>query len=78
MLAAALKTGKFLWLVIFAVICAAISVYYYFRVIIAMYFKQGNPELNAPITATDKTLLVITCILVLAIGIVPQLLLTFI
>ena len=42
MLAAVLQTGKFLWLVIFAVLCAAVSVYYYFRVIQAMYFKDGE------------------------------------
>ncbi|HLX90442.1 MAG TPA: NADH-quinone oxidoreductase subunit N, partial [Puia sp.] len=44
MLAAALETGNFLWLVIFAVACAAISVYYYFRIIQAMYFKTGEPQ----------------------------------
>jgi NADH-quinone oxidoreductase subunit N len=42
MLAAALKTGKFLWLVIFAILCAAVSVYYYFRVIQAMYFREST------------------------------------
>jgi NADH-quinone oxidoreductase subunit N len=52
---------------------AAISVYYYFRVIIAMYFKPGTPEMNSPVTAGDKFMLVITCILVLLLGIVPQL-----
>lgn len=45
MLAAAVKTGTYLWLVIFAVLCAAVSVYYYFRVIQAMYFKEGPGQL---------------------------------
>ncbi len=42
MLLAALRNGHQLWLVIFAVICAAISAYYYFRVIQAMYFKEPS------------------------------------
>ena len=42
MLKAVLATGKNLWLVIFAVLMAAVSLYYYFRVIQAMYFKEGN------------------------------------
>jgi NADH-quinone oxidoreductase subunit N len=38
----ATMAGGSLWLVIFAVLMAAISVYYYFRLIQAMYFKQGE------------------------------------
>ena len=72
-LLAVVQQGHLLWLVIFALLMAAISVYYYFRVIIAMYFKPGNPEMNSPVTAGDKFLLIVTCILVLLIGIVPQL-----
>lgn len=70
---AAVQQGHLLWLVIFGLLMAAISVYYYFRIIIAMYFKQGTPELNSPVTASDKLLLMITCALVILIGVVPQL-----
>ena len=42
-LLAVVQQGHLLWLVIFALLMAAISVYYYFRVIIAMYFKPGYP-----------------------------------
>ncbi len=70
---AAVQQGQLLWLVIFGLLMAAIGVYYYFRVIIAMYFKQGNPELNSSVTIIDKVLLVITCIIVILIGVVPQL-----
>jgi len=69
----AVVQGQLLWLVIFALLMAAISVYYYFRVIIAMYFKPGSPEMNSPVTSWDKFMLIITCILVLLLGIVPQL-----
>src|SRR5258705_4241734 len=44
MLKAALGVEKNLWLAIFAVLMAGVSVYYYFRVIQAMYFKEGNTK----------------------------------
>jgi NADH-quinone oxidoreductase subunit N len=75
-LLAVVQQGQLLWLVIFALLMAAISVYYYFRVIIAMYFKPGNPEMNSPVTAGDKFMLVITCGLVLLLGVFPQLFLS--
>ena len=70
---AAMEQGQMLWLVIFALLMAAISVYYYFRVIIAMYFKTGAPEMNSPVTQFDKFMLILTCLLILLIGIGPQL-----
>src|SRR5688572_23826054 len=42
MLKATIATSQGLWLVIFAVLMAAVSVYYYFRVIQAMYFRDGD------------------------------------
>lgn len=72
-LLAVVQQGHLMWLVIFALLMAAISVYYYFRVIIAMYFKPGTPEIVSPVTGTDKILLVATCVLVLLLGIFPQL-----
>jgi len=72
MLAAVVGTGKFLWLVIFAVLCAAISVYYYFRVIQAMYFKEGGEGLEVAPGVLFKALLVILAILVILLGLFPQ------
>ena len=57
---------------------ADVSVYYYFRVIMAMYFKQGTPELSSPLTPGDRFMLVVTCVLVIVLGVAPQLLLSFI
>ncbi|HLY71391.1 MAG TPA: NADH-quinone oxidoreductase subunit N [Puia sp.] len=71
MLAAALKTGSFLWLVIFAVLCAAISVYYYFRIIQAMYFKDGEPQQMETSTGFRLVLILLAVIIVL-LGIFPQ------
>jgi NADH-quinone oxidoreductase subunit N len=71
MLAAVLQTGKFLWLVIFAILCAAVSVYYYFRIIQAMYFKDGEPQ-ELEINPGFRTLLIIIAAIVILLGIFPQ------
>lgn len=72
-LQAAMQQGNLMWLVIFGLLMAAISAYYYFRVIIAMYFKTGTPELYQEVTARDKVLLGFTCVLVVLLGVAPQL-----
>ena len=75
MLTAVITTGKFMWLVIFAVLCAAVSVYYYFRVIQAMYFKEGDGATEAEPSTGFKGLLVVLAALVIVLGIFPQALL---
>jgi NADH-quinone oxidoreductase subunit N len=75
-LAAAIKTGTYLWLVIFAVLMAAVSVYYYFRVIQAMYFKEGNSEM-AETSSGFKGLLVAVAVLIIVLGVAPNLLLNW-
>jgi len=76
MLQAAVQTGHFIWLVIFAVLCAAISAYYYFRIIQAMFFKESNGDvaLADDITPGFKILLVITSVLIIVLGLFPGLL----
>jgi NADH-quinone oxidoreductase subunit N len=76
MLKAAMGTGKYLWLVIFAVLMAAVSVYYYFRVIQAMYFKEGDAQ-AIDITPIFKWTLVVLAALVILLGIFPNLLLSW-
>jgi len=76
MLLAAVQNGHHIWLVIFAVLCAAISAYYYFRVIQAMFFKE-HAEDNVPaddISIAFKILLVITSVLIIVLGLFPRLL----
>jgi len=81
MLVAALKNGHQHWLVLFAVLCAAISAYYYFKIIQAMFFKEVTPNSNAQglatnvadITGTFKLLLIITALLILVFGLFPSL-----
>jgi NADH-quinone oxidoreductase subunit N len=77
MLMAAVRDGRYFWLVIFAILMAAVSVYYYFRVIQAMYFKDGNPAVGA-ISGNFKTMLLVTALLVIVLGIYPQMLIELI
>jgi NADH-quinone oxidoreductase subunit N len=71
MLSATVSNGRVLWLVILAVLCAAVSVYYYFRVIQAMYFKDGEDE-ALETTATFKFVLVALALVLIVLGIFPQ------
>lgn len=76
MMKAAILTGKHLWLVIFAVLMAAVSVYYYFRVIQAMYFKEGHPR-EMSVSSPFKWGLMTLAILIVLLGIFPNLLLNW-
>ena len=72
LITAVLQTGQLFWLVILAVLTAAISVFYYFRVVQAMYFKSGDPQLQE-ISRERIVLLVLLSFLILLLGLSPQL-----
>ena len=74
MLASVVKAGGSIALVIIAVLFAAVSVYYYFRVIQSMYFKEGQAE-TAEISGGFKISLVLLAALIRLIGIFPSLVL---
>ncbi|MCF3111435.1 NADH-quinone oxidoreductase subunit N [Niabella sp. CC-SYL272] len=71
MLKAVIQSGDYLWLVIFGVLMAAVSAYYYFRVIQAMYFKQG-PNHFSGISTFEKYVLVGICVLIIFTGLFPN------
>jgi len=73
MLNAVINSGGFLWLVILAVLMAAISVYYYFRLIQAMYFKEGDAQ-AVDVSTGFKWVIAIVAALVILLGVFPQLL----
>jgi NADH-quinone oxidoreductase subunit N len=73
MINAVINSGGFLWLVILAVLMAAISVYYYFRVIQAMYFKEGEAQVME-VSTSFKWVLSLVAALVILLGVFPQLL----
>lgn len=79
MLSAVVKTGSYMWLVVVAVLFAAVSAYYYFRVIQAMFFKplstQDNNELNYP--STYKWSLLLLVVITIVLGVVPNIVLNW-
>ena len=76
MLKAVVQQGGYLWLVILAVIMAAVSVFYYFRVIQAMYFKEGEKQ-SMEVSPYFKWTISIVAILVVLLGVYPQLIFTW-
>jgi NADH-quinone oxidoreductase subunit N len=83
MLMAALRDGHQHWLVLFAVLCAAVSAYYYFKIIQAMFFKENTqlaPEggtvmlVGEPVSRSFKGLLILTAALLILLGLFPSLL----
>ena len=73
MIATVMATGTYLWLVIFALLCATVSVYYYFRVIQAMYFKDGVAQ-ELEIGPGFQLMLILLSLVIILLGIFPQLL----
>jgi NADH-quinone oxidoreductase subunit N len=71
-LSAAMEQGNMIGLIIFAVLMAAISAFYYFRVIMSMYFKEGNVELTTELNTSEKAILIINAALVILIGLLPE------
>jgi NADH-quinone oxidoreductase subunit N len=72
MLSSALNGNVYIWIVVLAILCAAISVYYYFRVIQAMYFKPGDAEF-VPVSNTTRYALIAASAIVLLVGLYPGL-----
>lgn len=67
----AVRTGH-VWLVLIAVIGSLVSVYYYFRVIIAMFFRDSMDDaINVP--PMQKLVLVMLMLLTIALGVLPEL-----
>lgn len=73
MLMAVMRQGGWMnVLVVFALLMAAVSTYYYFRVIWAMYFKKGNAEFICEISNTDRLLFGIATAVIIVMGIFPN------
>lgn len=73
MLMAVIEDGGHFWVVIVAVLFAAISAFYYFRIIMAMFFKPEGTEAGEwEISKPFKALILITAILIIVFGIYPE------
>ena len=64
-------------LVAFAILNALVGFYYYFKVIIAMYFKEGN-EIELEVPVQYKAVLVFSVIITLFLGVYPSVILNLI
>lgn len=71
MLASVLKTGTYTWVVVVGVIFATVSIFYYFRVIQAMYFKEGESETTG-VSTSFKGGIIVLAALVILLGIFPS------
>ena len=58
-------------LVLLAIIASLIGVYYYFRIIINMYFKEGSKD-KIELSGNHITLLVIVALVTIALGLFPD------
>ena len=68
---AAISQG-FYWLVGIAILGSLIGVYYYFKIIIAMFFKAPKDDSPVDVPADQKALLVVLSILILVLGLLPE------
>jgi len=68
---AAFQAG-YAWLVLIAILASLIGVYYYFKIIIAMYFKHSNNETIIEVSMNHKLLFFITVLLTIALGLMPD------
>ncbi len=68
---ATIMATSFKWLLVLAVLTSAIGVYYYFKVIIAMYFKPADKTEKVPVEMPVMLIMIITTLLTIAIGVVP-------
>ena len=75
LLSATVEQGQMIGIVIFAVLMAAVSAYYYFKVIMSMYFKEGDAEMLETPSTIENTLYIINAAILILLGLLPGLIL---
>ncbi|MDP2884514.1 MAG: NADH-quinone oxidoreductase subunit N [Ignavibacteria bacterium] len=65
--------ADFTWLAIIGVMTSLISVYYYLRLVVLMYFRDGEADIDKPVPLAAMVAVVVAAVLVLALGIYPSL-----
>jgi NADH-quinone oxidoreductase subunit N len=69
--AGAIEAG-YTWLAVVGVLMSAVSAYYYLRLVVVMYFKEGTSPMDAPVPALSLLALVVSAIGILGLGIFPS------
>jgi NADH-quinone oxidoreductase subunit N len=64
-------SGQLLWLVVIGVVNSAISIYYYLRIVTAMYFREANQPLVPTKSAGLVFVMAVCPLLVLELGLMP-------
>jgi NADH-quinone oxidoreductase subunit N len=59
------------WLAILGVISSAISVYFYLRIVVLMYFKESTDNIYVEKSSTGLLGVVISVLMIIALGILP-------
>jgi NADH-quinone oxidoreductase subunit N len=68
-----LIASPYKWLLILAILTSCVGVYYYFKVIIAMYFKKPHTEEPVAFESSHAMLLAITTAITIILGLLPDL-----
>jgi NADH-quinone oxidoreductase subunit N len=63
--------GQLLWLVIIGIVNSAISIYYYLRIVTAMYFRDSTQSMEPTRSAGIVFVMALCPLLVLELGILP-------
>ena len=68
---AAIETPQLYWLVVLAVLTSVVSVYYYLRIVVAMYFRDPVRPLTPTDAPATKVALLVTALAVVLLGVLP-------
>ncbi|HET7437318.1 MAG TPA: NADH-quinone oxidoreductase subunit N [Thermoanaerobaculia bacterium] len=68
---AAVQSG-FGWLAVIAVLMSAVSMYYYLRIVVAMYLRDGDDEVAVSTSGSMKLVLAVCIVVTLGIGLAPE------
>jgi NADH-quinone oxidoreductase subunit N len=68
---AAVERPELIWLVVAAVLNSVVSVYYYLRIVVAMYFRDRPEEFKSYPSLATGVVLAFLVVLVIGLGLVP-------
>jgi len=68
---AAIK-AKMIWLAIIGVLTSLVSAYYYLRLVVLMFFREGRSDVEIPPSRIVVTMIVVSALLVLLLGLFPS------
>jgi NADH-quinone oxidoreductase subunit N len=64
--------AKMVWLAIIGVLTSLVSAYYYLRLVVLMFFREGHANVEIPPSRIVLTMIVVSALLVLLLGLFPS------